>query len=265
METLWAHHPCDPGLCLGGAVGSLRVWIMRHPLDWSVSAQPLSMNVIEPLHPLPPPEHAEWRRFVAPMDSTDVRLIPVMPDRPLIMRPAVPVKILPGHTAHFFVTLPVWLRIEVAGARPAVLCELPTQTLSKSWSGEGTAEGEICYALRTRARQTLNELADSPGRAVCPVTLRNESNDLLPFTRLCLHTHHMAVYGTPGGRLWTNLTTVIHKDSLTPEQVTFADGPPSQADRPMLLCPPRKVVSHLFSKSALGGLLSFQLTGVRHA
>lgn len=256
METLWTSHRCEPGHCLGGSVGMLRVWIVRRKLDWNVCSQPLPNAGIEPLHPVAPPERAVWQRYVAPPDSAEVRFVPVLPDRPLIMRPATPVSILPGHTAHFFVTLPVWLRVEVTGGRRTALCELPTQTLSKSWFGDGTAEGEIGYALHTRARQTLEELTDTQGRAVCPVTLRNDSADLLPFVRLCLRTRHMAVYGAPDGRLWTNLTAVVHKGGNVPEQVTFADGPPLQANGPALLCPPREIVTHLFAKHALGGLFA---------
>lgn len=256
METLWTRHRCEPGQCLGAAVGRLRVWMLRNKLDWSVCSQPIAQAAIEPLRPARPPEPAAWHRYVAPADSTEVRFVPVLPDRPLIMRPAAPVTILPGHTAHLFVTLPIGLRIEVSGARQAALCELPTQALSKSWFGDGTADGEICYALHTRARQSMEELSDIQGRAVCPVTLRNESAELLPFARLCLRTRHMAVYGTPDGRLWINLTTVVHKGGATPDQVAFADGPPLQAHDPTLLCPPREAVTHLFSKHTLGGLLA---------
>lgn len=265
METLWSYHRCDSGQCLGGTIGKLRVWIVRRKLNWDICSQPTANTTIESLHPDSPPEHAEWHRYVAPPDSTEVRFVPVLPDRSLIMRPATPVKIMPGHTAHLFVTLPIWLRLEVSSTHQTALCELPTQTVSKSWFGDDTAEGEICYALHTRARQTLEELTDTSGRAVCPVTLRNDSNVLLPFTRLCLRTNHMAIYGTPDGRLWTNLTTVIYKGGQTTEQVTFADGPPSQTNAPVLLCPPREIAAHSFSKHALGGLLSFHLTGARHA
>jgi hypothetical protein len=258
MDTLWSLRECAPGHCLGGAVGRLRLWILRNPLDWSVTSQSLPSARIEPLRPTDPPAGAAWQRFAAPADSLRVRLVPVLPERPLVMRPGAPIQILPGHTASLFVTLPVGLRIEAAGTRPAVLCELPTQPLSKSWLGENTAEGEICFALHTRARQSLDELTDThQGRAVCPVTLQNHSDALLPFIRLCLRTRHMAVYGTPDGRLWTNLTTVVHKGGAMPDQVAFADGPPVQAIQPFLLCPPREAVAHVFAKRALGGLFSF--------
>jgi hypothetical protein len=265
MEALWTTSGAfAPNDCMSAAVGKLRIWIMRHKLNWSVCSEELPVASIEPLHSASPPSNPTWQRFVAPQEMDRVRLAPVLPERSLIMRPGVPIKIVPGHTAHLFVTLPVGVRIEInGGGKAANLCELPSQTLSKSWFGVGASEGEICYALKTRARQSIEELTDThQGRAICPVQLRNDSHDPLPFTRLCLRTRHMALYGTPDGRLWTNLTTVTHKDSTTPEQVAFADGPPKQANNTVLLCPPREAVTHLFAKHALGGLLS--LTNIFH-
>ena len=60
---------------------------------------------------------------------------------------------------------------------------LPSQALSKSWHGTRSA-GNLCYALRTRARRAY-EPDDWPEHdIVCPIDLKNRRTTSFPFQRI---------------------------------------------------------------------------------
>jgi len=250
----WRPTAIPPRRCMAAQAGPLRLWILRaDDRDWHVCARQQEETASEPLREADPPDDAAWSRFAAPADAATVRLTPALPDQAVVIRPAIPIEVLPGGTAEIFVSIPCWVRVELAGDTPLTLCERPSQPLSKTWFGENTQTGEICFSIRTRARRTPEEITDTDGRIICPVTIRNASNEKLPFSRLCIRTPYMGVYGTPDGALWANQTTLVHRAARHENELNFSDSAPAQAARAELLCSPRaSAPAH-----ALRGLFSF--------
>jgi hypothetical protein len=63
--------------------------------------------------------------------------------------------------------------------------EIPSQTLSNTWFGD-TMNGELCYALTTRALRKVEEHVTLPERIICPVRILNNGNEALDFQSLCV-------------------------------------------------------------------------------
>ncbi len=250
----WRPATILPHRCMAAQAGLLRIWIL-HTADraWQVCSQKQQEPASEPLQEADPPENALWSRFEAPADEAAIRLTPALPDQAVVIRPAVPIEVLPGGTAEIFVSIPCWLRVELSGRAPQTLCELPTQALSKTWFGENTQQGEVCYSIRTRSRRTPEEITDIDGRIICPVAIRNDSHEKLPFSRLCIRAPHMSVYGQPDGALWANQTTLIHHAAKKENELLFSATAPAQAAHAELLCKPREIAS----EHTLRGLFSF--------
>jgi len=241
MNSLWYKHECAVGTIYACAIAQLRLWLVRNSQGWLVAARHVTECLFEPLHETAAePEGAEWQRFITPSATSDVQFVPVLPDRPVVSSPEAHTEIAPRHKGRFFVTIPVWVRVQVLVPHAVTLCEFPTRVMSKTWFGHPAEEGEIGYALTTRARQELSELTDVEGRAICPLLLENHTLEALAFSQLLLSVRHMSVYQTDDGKLWTNECRLGYTGSFLPASLTFGQTAPEQAKGSLLISGPRE-------------------------
>ena len=259
MNSLWVRQDCEIGQLYTCAVAQLRLWVMRNSQGWQVAVRHEAEAAFEPLHLTQVfPEQTEWHRYVTPSSASVVCLVPVLPDRPVVTRPEARIEIAPQHKGRFFVTIPVWLRIEIemhAGHRPMTLGEFPTRILSKTWFGHPAEAGEICYALTTRARQDLENLTDIEGRAICPILLDNATRETLSFAQLLLSVRHMSVYQTEDGKLWTNECRLGYTGSIFPASLAFGHTAPEQAHGSKLISEPRQAPTSGLTAKAIAGAI----------
>ncbi len=244
MNDLWAQCECVEGQAYACAAAQLRLWLARNPQGWQVAARHEAESRFESLHETETvPDTADWQRFVTPSSSSCMCVRPALPDRPVMSRPEAHIEIAPRHKGLFFVTIPVWVRLELAAHaahRAIALCEFPTRVLSKTWFGHPAEDGAIGYALTTRARQSLDELNDVAGRAICPVLVDNDTASPLIFSQLLLSVRHMGLYATDDGRLWTNECRMKYKGSVYPASLAFGHAAPEQAAGARLMAEPRE-------------------------
>lgn len=216
-------------------LGPWRLWLECSEKDWRLIAEAdieedEAMIVAEECDT---PEDKEWRRWMTNETSRVAHLTPVMPDRPVVVRPEAPIRILPRVSALFYVSVPVWIRIAVGRGKETTLIETPTMTLSNTWFG-GYDSGEICYALRTLARREIGPEQVSPYRAICPVMLRNAADEPLEFTRFCLRVNFLKIF-EGAGHLWTNETRVVFRGADRSSRISYSASPPEvEAVGPML-------------------------------
>ncbi len=208
-------------------VGPLTLWMEHRGDELHVAAQ----RAAEGGEPAPGPEKPddlEWRRWICGPEAPRVVLEPRLPDRAVIVRPAMPVAVLPGLSVDLFVSIPVRVAVRLCAAEGEVrrdICEEPTVLLSNSWFGL-PVEGQLCYALKTRARRRLEELRAAAHLAVCPVTVRNESERDLVFERLCLPAPSLRVHA--GARhLWTSRAVLGYRGEETLPPLAVEAGPPA--------------------------------------
>ena len=240
MKVEWKSYACEVGVTYACAMAQLRLWLQRIPQGWQTAFRHETQSDFSSLCACgAEPGRAEWQRFVTPSDAASVRLVPVLPDRSVVSRPEGRIEIAPRHKGLFFVTIPVWVRVQAETPRRIDLGDYPTALLSKTWFGHPSEEGEIGYALTTRARQDTAALTDVEGRAICPVLIENHTNDALVFAQLLLSVRHMSVYQTADGKLWTNECRLGYTGSIFPASVTFGRMAPEQARGAKLISEPR--------------------------
>jgi hypothetical protein len=259
MNLLWAQQNCKIGQIFTCSMAQFRLWFMRNGQGWQVASGHETESVFEPLHEVETlSAPIEWQRFVSPHSASVMHLIPVLPDRPVMSRPEARIEIAPHHKGHFFVTIPVWIRLRVSGQdgqQAMTLCEFPTRVLSKTWFGHPAEDGEIGYALATRARQSLDELTDVEGRAICPVLVDNGTHEPLVFAQLQLSVRHMGVYQTEDGKLWTNECRLGYTRSVFTAAVTFGRAAPEQAEGARLVSGPREAPTSGITARAIAGAI----------
>ncbi|HUZ16929.1 MAG TPA: hypothetical protein VMV68_00975 [Spirochaetia bacterium] len=183
-------------------VGAARFWIRRTSGEWFVAFEPPnkdSSGSAETAHQLivgreeAPPEGLQWTRYVAG-DSNKIAVRPILPDRPVVVRPIAPVKVLSGRSVQYFIHIPVWLSItESADHAPLLLTEHPGLQMSSTWFGDPD-NGELCYSLTAELVLSHVELEGYPLAAICPLKISNLSPAILDFQRVCVRVPYLHLY-----------------------------------------------------------------------
>ncbi|UCF98019.1 MAG: hypothetical protein JSV89_00430 [Spirochaetaceae bacterium] len=261
-STLWDPVALKEDILYQGEFSTLTVWLRRSGRDWFLaSTRPEGKTDPAPLHEVKAtelPNQASFSRWVVGDDSQTVQFVPTMPDRPIVVRPVVNLKVPTGQDARFFFAIPVWVRVVARPADGITLCELPSLILSNTWFGRPAA-GELCYALQIEAAGSLEELEDRPCMAICPVTIRNQAPKELDFARLCVRVEHLDVF-SDRERLWTNEIEVRFAGEEQSSQVTVGRGAPPYTENAEKLCNARQPVEKTFLQQSFSFLRS--LTGI---
>lgn len=208
-----------------GRLGELVFWLRKMQGGWRIGWIYAEKDEV----PEMTADAVLWRRFAMP--EVGIRLTPVMPDTPIVLRPAAPLTIFPGHTEKVYVSVPVVLRVESDEPVPFVLCELATRRLSLSWFGRDTKEGRMCYALKTRAREMCPsvEEPDALCRAICPLEVVNASREARAFERFCLHAPRMNIFRDSRGLLWSNRSRVTYRGAAAREEAFLDPNAPDES------------------------------------
>lgn len=204
-------------------------------------------------------DDVDWHRWAVPGDATGVRLVPVFPDRPLVVEPEDAFHLVRGARVRVYVRVPLWVRLELTGGEGARLTEVPTVVLSDTWFGD-FMEGELCYFLPTTARRELRPEHFQEHLAVCPLQLANSSDEELTVEKLALRVPHLTLFRR-GTELWADETRVRYQGEETGSDIRMAHAAPKEAPDATLLSPPRtptdlgfraRTFSRLKSLSGLG-------------
>jgi len=230
MDT-WKPQKIQSNQCLHGQIGPLRLWLKQADDELHIAVErvpdtesKLETKVFEPMKGSEP-KGLDWGRWVVGTNADTIKLIPLTPDRPVVVRPEVPLKIPTNHEALFFVSFPIWVRIVAGKSSQLNLYEVPSVLLSNIWFGDPMS-GELCYSLRSRARRKINNSEPSPHRAICPVRIRNLSTKQLDIERFCVHVEHLKIYNG-SDKLWTNEINITFKGENEVSQVQYAQSPPT--------------------------------------
>lgn len=186
----------------------------------------------------PSPENLQ-ERFVLPCPEAKVSLLPALADRPVITRPATPFYVPAGQTATIFVSTPLWVVIHV-GSQEVRLTEVAIQRPSDTWFGPNTRQGEICYASKTSARMSIEELPKRAHRAITPVQISNESDSHLFLERINISVPFLDLYEAPNKQLWTQAVKMVRKEDADTASLEILDGPPGLLTEAILLSKARQ-------------------------
>ena len=180
------------------------------------------------------PINLDWKRWALEHEAPEVRFCPAFPDRPLVVKTRIPVIVPPKTTVELYVNLPIWLEVSVSqGSKYYTLDTIAPTTLSNTWYGTHF-EGQLCYALKSRPRRSLEDLSEEPLRAVCLFKIRNSSKVSLPVEKIRIDPAHLSLYQS-NRRLWTNCVTVTFKGDEEHSEIDYDDSAPRDLDEPTLI------------------------------
>jgi hypothetical protein len=196
-------------------------------------------------------EALSWSRWIVTKETegTAFRVLPCLPDRPVVVRTASPVKLPVGREAVFFVSIPIWLRLQMEGAQTIELEEVPTVVRSNIWFGDPTS-GELCYSLMSRAQREVMETEQLAYKAVCPVKIRNVSDERLDMERFCVHVEYLSLYeGTHF--LWCNEVTITFQGKDLISKISYARKKPKLGENLTSITGPRTIYKETLLKRSL--------------
>jgi hypothetical protein len=232
--------------------GPLDLWINNSDFDgeWLIGKSYTSSPRSERFNALPEdqaPEGLEWGRWISGDSDPVIKLSPAMPDRPVIIRPEIPVTMLPGQLSTLFMEIPVFVKVSI-GKNNLDMCEIPSVILSNSWFGSFT-EGEQCYSIRTPARRSHNSIGKFPNQVICPIEIANKSEEKLNFNHLCVQVEYLDIY-QGDNHMWSNLGSVSYRGEDQWSNVVFNRKEPQYDNAKKIIGKSRKQVkSGIFLKS----------------
>ncbi|MDQ2076996.1 DUF432 domain-containing protein [Marinimicrobium sp. ABcell2] len=213
LHPWWESVSLNIGQSWHYAVGPLSLYLQRMESQWLLAweqadeAETQSRLISEETDGIP--EALTPTRYIFGQSPASFCLTPLLLDRAIVVKTAHPVKVPPGENVTFYIGSPVAINIHLEQS-PAALMEIPTLRLSDTWFGPTTQVGELCYAAKTQARNSRSEVPLRPHRAVTPVTISNQSEELLAIDKLSIPVPHLAVYGQSNGTLWTSPVSLKH-------------------------------------------------------
>ncbi|MGH8372249.1 MAG: hypothetical protein ACRETO_05915 [Gammaproteobacteria bacterium] len=189
-------------------IGPLELWAQHLAGEWRLawrSGEELMQPVasVELGLPIRQPE-SDMRlcRFSFRETGKPLRLVPVLADRPVVVRPEMPLFIPSGEEVILFVSTTLWVSV-YAGQHSPMLVEMPTLRPSDTWFGPNTRQGELCYASRTLAHTRVEDVIPRPHRAITPVQIRNHGHEPLLLERLSVPVPLLTLYENQAGGFWT--------------------------------------------------------------
>jgi hypothetical protein len=189
-------------------IGPLELWIQHLAGEWRLawrSGEELMQPVASYELGLPltqPESDMQVCRFSLHESGKPLRLVPTLADRPVVVRPEMPLVIPSGEEVTLFVSTTLWVSVS-AGQHAPVLVEMPTLRPSDTWFGPNTRQGELCYASRTLAHTRMKDVVTRPHRAITPVHIRNHSHERLLLERLSVPVPLLTLYENKAGEFWT--------------------------------------------------------------
>ena len=238
LQAPWGTYACKENTSYEWQAGPLRIFLKRGNLEWQLAHEIVENEELaecrwQSLEQ--EPEEISWQKWAFSNAHENVIFEPAMPDRPLVVKTLTPTHIPAGMTVVFYVNIPMWAMVKTQqGSEIVQLTSISSVTLSDTWFGNNF-EGDLCYALKTRAVRSVEEIKPQPHRTLCPILIANKANETLPLQKICVHAGYLNVYASDN-KFWTNQISVNFLGKGVPSKVHYEKTPPSELKNPTLIC-----------------------------
>ncbi len=264
MKPWWGEFEFAAGQTLCWQIGPKTLWISRADGEWIVASQDgrdrLDRRLtVADAEAGPPGDKVDVNRFAVRDSSRALRLVPALPDRPLIVNTAKPFFVPSMEAATLYVSVPLWFRVLLAGSE-VKLVDTATVRPSDTWFGPDTLSGELCYASRTSARLQIKGMPLRPHRAVATVQIKNDAASTLPLEKLKVPVQNLSLFASEEGHLWTETLTLERKEDSENASIRL-HSKPAHGVAAMSVAPPRSKVSKGFVLDVFGRLFGTEAGG----
>ncbi len=258
---MWGDLVVPKNACINLHCDDLDVYIRQVDDEWLFArtfgekSDDGSSDTVTILQSVQTPSDLVWFRVITGKKEK-LEVTPVLPDRPLVIRPESPVLLLPGRHAQFYIALPVWLSFAaVSGKTKTVIQEIALKSLSNTWFGD-QGSGEFCYSLDSPLMRIPDQLHAGSSRVICPLIVRNGSKEKLDFERICVHVENLSIF-RDGDDLWTNEIKMLFTGGDQISQITVQNEPPKNLPNALRISGPREVHNRNVIRRSFGFIRQF--------
>lgn len=223
-------------------LGPLRLWLARADKEWGFACEYGETNSIVDIAQVPEdvvPDALIWENMLFRDAPREFCLRPVVPDRPVVVKPEHVVSIPSGEAGLFYVKMPAFIQIVVvSGRNELILGTVPSRLMSDTWFGS-PVEGDLCYSLPLPASMEADGLSTHPHHIVCPLEIQNRSDEVLLFEKLCLRPRYVGIY-SGNTHLWSSIVKIQHEGLFKSAHVRYSGTQPENEPGLMLVTQPQK-------------------------
>jgi hypothetical protein len=218
------------------------IWPDDTPSSWTLSEEGDSAC-----------DEGKIERHVFSHTNEELLIEPLLADRSVVIKSAVPILIPAGEQVSFYVSTPLWVRARLQ-QRHHTLLDVAATRLSDTWFGPSTMEGELCYATTTSGRLHLDDLPVRVHRAITPVRIHNTGIQPLKLEKLNLPVPFLSLFDTGTHGLWTEEIALHHDERKELDQVVVGVQPPSPYHLAQRVSSSRKVADKSILDKTFGAL-----------
>ena len=237
-ESFWGEHelPTEPpqnwtvgDITIWGKRVDNEVWLAHKKESVNHHASQTSANENDQQSPEAIEKKLEWSRWSIGQEPEKILVNPIFPNYPVVVKPETPFRLRPKIKTKIFIRIPLWVKISLPNASDLTLIEIPSVQLSYTWFGKFT-EGELCYWISSSARVKAISDLERPHLAICPVNIKNQSNEDLLVEKVCLRVNGLSLFILEG-QLWANETNIAYRGSNDISRIEVSNKAPSDAPK----------------------------------
>ena len=255
----WGEFEPEIGSAVNWSIGPLLFAVRRREKEWQVYHRssdwsddtPSNWTITEGEEILC--GDGAFHRHVFSDTSEELVIEPLLADRSVVIKSAVPILIPAGEEVSFYVSTPLWVQAKLP-RRKHVLLDVAAIRLSDTWFGPSTMEGELCYATTTSGRLYLDDLPVRTHRAITPVKIKNSGEKPLKLEKLSLPVPFLSLFDTCVHGLWTEEITLYHDERKALAEVVVGGHPPEPFSATRRISGPRKTAAKSMLHKTFGAL-----------
>ncbi len=253
--AFWKGHQLGAGTPKYLQIGDLHSWIQTGDSQLQLVSCRSNSDGEEKISENCIPEKAVSDQWSLQEGVDVITVVPVFPDKAIVVKPEVVIRILPSVITRLYIQVPVWVRFEVEQmSGKSCLKELPTIELSSTWFGDFAA-GELCYWLSSGVRIQTAPDVDHDYLAICPIILANKSDKELEIKKFKLQVSKLSMY-LDKKQLWSDDIFITYKGDTDPSQIKISGKAPEEISSAVLLSKPRQEGKRSFTSRTFSSILN---------
>lgn len=233
-NQIWGEMNLQPDTVNKWQNGPLVIWFQKLENELWVGYQYFSADA-DPV-PETPPADLNWSRFTIDTPNPKLDICPVFPDRSVVIKTEYPFWLTTKAQVKIYVRVPIWVRVEIKSAK-IKLAEIPVVVLSNTWFGDNTS-GQLCYWISSSARQTMEPDAGRQFLAICPINIKNKTEEDLLVEKFCFRVSELSLF-YDGEQLWSDETRVNYRGSGDISLIDVTGKAPQEAKSARKIGEPR--------------------------
>ena len=253
LQQFWSVRRIGEDRVTLARLGSLRLWLARADREWGFAFSYGEEKDLMDFAQVPEdvvPEKLKWASILFREAPRDYQFGAVAPKRPLSVQAMGPISLPSGESGSLYLIVPVAIDIRVlSGEKSQSLGTVSTERLRRSWFGS-PVEGRFCFANPAELMTTIDRTDVNPNHIIFPVEIKNSSDKMLRFDKLCLDLSHAGLYSGVLN-LWGSPVTVEFNGPNRECLLTCTDGPPAMEKDLLEVASPRKIETRNMARTVI--------------